>query len=93
MILTRRLELQLSEMDKAEESLGTNTPVKSPSGTNTPMKSTDSLGAFVLEDDADKERTIAKAALSIAELCSYSHLRRLSYVAQQLTTVDYSVTS
>ena len=67
-ILTRRLELQLSEMDKAEDLTGTSTPSKTGSGTNTPRKSIDSLALISGEDDMDKERTIAKAALSIAEL-------------------------
>ena len=70
-ILTRRLELQLSEMDKAEEASGVNTPSKNASGTNTPRKSTDSLATLGVEDDPEKERTIAKAALSIAELSKH----------------------
>ncbi|KAF7792362.1 hypothetical protein EIP86_003398 [Pleurotus ostreatoroseus] len=72
-ILARRLELQLSEMDKAEETgaSGTSTPAKDISATNTPgRKSTDSLAVLAGDDEADKERTIAKAALSIAELMS-----------------------
>ena len=63
-------------MDKAEETgaSGTSTPAKDISATNTPgRKSTDSLAVLAGDDEADKERTIAKAALSIAELSEHAY--------------------
>jgi hypothetical protein len=68
--------MQLAEMDRAPEG-SASTPLPTPSGSNGDLshvfqKSTDSLatpGGNVEEDD--KERTIAKAALSIAELSKF----------------------
>lgn len=65
MILTRRLELQLAEIDKAEateESKSPESKQKKANGEST----ANSLTVTEIEDE--KERTIAKAALTIAEL-------------------------
>lgn len=77
-ILTRRLEVQLAEMDKAEaaESKTETTPKKAVNG-----DSSNSLFSQTLENEDEKERTIAKAALTIAELSqSYSLAQRFPYV-------------
>ena len=65
MILTRRLEVQLAEMDKAEaaESKEETAPKKPVNG-----DSSNSLSSQAFENEDEKERTIAKAALTIAEL-------------------------
>lgn len=58
MILTRRLELQLAEMDKAEAA---------ESQDKKPVNG-DSTTSLSLDSEDEKERTISKAALTIAEL-------------------------
>lgn len=73
--------MQLAEMDRSLEnatisastSNATNGSTSSGDLSSTVRKSTDSLGTAAggFEED-DKERTIAKAALSIAELSKYS---------------------
>ncbi|CAL1706796.1 unnamed protein product [Somion occarium] len=64
-ILTRRLEVQLAEMDKAEAAESkADTDVKKPVNGD----SSHSLSSHALENEDEKERTIAKAALTIAEL-------------------------
>ena len=64
-ILTRRLEVQLAEMDKAEaaESKEETAPKKPVNG-----DSSNSLSSQAFENEDEKERTISKAALTIAEL-------------------------
>lgn len=65
MILTRRLEVQLSEMDRAEAAESKlDTTSKNPLNGD----SSNSLFSQALENEDEKERTIAKAALTIAEL-------------------------
>lgn len=69
MILARRLELQLAEMNKTDASEAT--PVDEPKAkTVTPTATTPVPRADtpVAENEDDKERAIAKAALTIAEL-------------------------
>ncbi|EKM54451.1 uncharacterized protein PHACADRAFT_210250 [Phanerochaete carnosa HHB-10118-sp] len=82
-VLTRRLQMQLTEMDHASKEdaiVSVSTSGATPNNTingggisGSSRKSTDSLvtGAMIEEDE--KERTIAKAALSIAELVSLLH--------------------
>jgi len=74
--LARRLELQLAEMDKAEASETKQLPPRKDSikGSKTNGKElngarNDSLASLAGNED-EKERTIAKAALTIAELTS-----------------------
>ncbi|GJE92307.1 golgi transport complex subunit 5-domain-containing protein [Phanerochaete sordida] len=77
-VLTRRLQMQLTEMDRASKEDGTvsastshATAGSAPSNgdvAGSARRSTDSLAAGVLPEEDEKERTIAKAALSIAEL-------------------------
>jgi hypothetical protein len=57
LILARRLELQMAELNKPSD-----TPI------DTPAEPTKSVGASYDEPGDEKERTIAKAALTIAEL-------------------------
>lgn len=60
-ILTKRLEVQLAEMDKAETvEMKEVKPVNGDSG--------NSLSSLGVDNEDEKERTIAKAALTIAEL-------------------------
>ena len=77
-VLLRRLQVQLAEMDRAADSTPSAPDLTSPSGSKSPKlthgrERTDSLstvtgvGGNDNEED-EKERTIAKAALSIAEL-------------------------
>ena len=72
--------MQLAEMDRAsKEDAGTSTPgssSKAKSSSNgdvsgTALKSTDSLATGIVIEEDEKERTIAKAALSIAELSTF----------------------
>ncbi|KAH8093869.1 Golgi transport complex subunit 5-domain-containing protein [Cristinia sonorae] len=62
-ILTRRLEVQLAEMDKAEAAEKEKDSAKKPS-----IKSATSSSPLSFDVEDEKERTIAKAALTIAEL-------------------------
>lgn len=57
LILARRLELQMAELNKPLD-----TPI------DTPTEPSKSAGAPYEESGDEKERTIAKAALTIAEL-------------------------
>lgn len=59
LILARRLELQMAELNRPLD-----TPIDTPAG------STKAVGASYEELGDEKERTIAKAALTIAELSS-----------------------
>ena len=70
-ILARRLELQLAEMSKSETAESASTP--EPPKAKAAATSTGSARADTPIDEDDKERAIAKAALTIAELSQYSH--------------------
>ncbi|KIP10909.1 hypothetical protein PHLGIDRAFT_115048 [Phlebiopsis gigantea 11061_1 CR5-6] len=82
-VLTRRLQMQLAEMDRSPEgatvSASASSATNGSAGSNGDLagisrKSTDSLAssAGTAEED-EKERTIAKAALSIAELRDFKN--------------------
>ncbi|KAL6308073.1 Golgi transport complex subunit 5-domain-containing protein [Sparassis latifolia] len=67
-ILTRRLEIQLAEMNKGEASDTADTP-KSKNDADRPLSTlTHTDSALGNADEDEKERTISKAALTVAEL-------------------------
>ncbi len=68
-ILARRLELQLAEMNKADGPEPESTKAKpQTNGTSTSGPGTRADTPVTLESEDEKERAIAKAALTIAEL-------------------------
>ncbi|TCD65087.1 hypothetical protein EIP91_003096 [Steccherinum ochraceum] len=66
-ILTRRMEVQLAEMDKAEAAEKDNDGARKSDGATTIKPSVTST-SITSETEDDRERAIAKAALTIAEL-------------------------
>lgn len=68
-ILARRLELQLAEMNKADGPEPESTKAKlQTNGTSTSGPGARAETPVTLESEDEKERAIAKAALTIAEL-------------------------
>ena len=68
MILTRRLEVQLAEMDKADLAEKDKDNTKKQDSINSDIKPSTTSTSISSEIEDEKERTIAKAALTIAEL-------------------------
>ena len=73
MILVRRLEVQLAEMNKADASELPTTvdDMKASTTANSAGTATGRAETPLAENEDDKERAIAKAALTIAELSQY----------------------
>ncbi|KAI0940406.1 hypothetical protein AcW1_003608 [Taiwanofungus camphoratus] len=68
-ILTRRLDLQLAEMIKGEAAdAETSRGVKEANGTPAPSRRSAESASGITDNEDEKERTIAKAALTVAEL-------------------------
>ena len=68
MILARRLELQLAEMNKGDAPEAPVDDAKAKAATPTATTPVHRADTPVAENEDDKERAIAKAALTIAEL-------------------------
>ncbi len=93
MILTRRLELQLAEMNKTDTSEAT--PVEDAKAKATPTATTSVPRADTptAENEDDKERAIAKAALTIAELSEYPLRSTVSDTVSVLIDRNYYLVS